>query len=108
MNASGSPNRRSGHGKISSSEQLTLIRIYEELRALGYEGGYDAIRRYAKSWAKAQGTALTDAYVPLFFAPSEAYQFDWSHEIVLINGVTMTVKVARVRLCHSRIMFVRA
>src|ERR1700746_2395790 len=26
-------------------EQLTLIRIFEELRAHGYEGGYDAVRR---------------------------------------------------------------
>ena len=46
--------------------------------------------------------------MPLLFAPGEAYQFDWSHEIVLINGVTVTVKVAHVRLCHSRMMFVRA
>ena len=46
--------------------------------------------------------------MPLIFAPGEAYQFDWSHEIVLMNGVTMTVKVAHVRLCHSRMLFVRA
>jgi hypothetical protein len=32
--------------------------------------------------------------VPLSFAPGEAYQFDWSHEVVLINGTTVTVKVA--------------
>ena len=32
----------------------------------------------------------------------------WSHEIVLLNGVTVTVKVAHVRLCHSRMLFVRA
>jgi hypothetical protein len=45
--------------------------------------------------------------VPLSFAPGDAYQFDWSQEIVLINGVTMTIKVAHVRLCHSRMLFVR-
>lgn len=89
-------------------ERLTVIRIFEELCELGYEGSYDAVRRYARSWAKAQGSATADAYVPLFFAPGEAYQFDWSHEIVVINGVTTTVKVAHVRLCHSRMMFVRA
>jgi transposase len=38
----------------------------------------------------------------------EAYQFGWSHEIGLINGTTVTVKVAHVRLCHSRMLFVRA
>ena len=42
-----------------------------------------------------------DAYVPLSFAPGEAYQFDWSHEIVVLNGVATTVKVAHVRLCHT-------
>ncbi len=95
-----------GNRGKTAREQLTQIRIYEELCSLGYEGGYDAVRRYAKNWAKAQGSAMADAYVPLFFAPGEAYQFDWSHEIVLINGVTVTEKVAHVRLCQSRMMFV--
>jgi transposase len=89
-------------------ERPTLIRIFEALRGLGYEGGYDAVRRYAKAWRKAQGAATAAAYIPLSFAPGEAYQFDWSHEVVLINGTTVTVKVAHVRLCHSRMFFVRA
>lgn len=88
-------------------ERLTLIRIYEELQALGYDGSYDAVRRYARGWNREQIGATAEAYVPLSFAPGEAYQFDWSHEIVLINGVTTTVKVAHVRLCHSRMMFAR-
>jgi transposase len=89
-------------------ERLTLIRIFEELRGLGYEGSYDAVRRYAKAWRVAHGAATAEAYVPLSFAPGEAYQFDWSHEVVLINGTTVTVKVAHVRLCDSRMLFVRA
>jgi transposase len=89
-------------------EQLTLIRIFEELRERGYDGGYDAVRRYARRWAKQHGQATAAAYVPLSFAPGEAYQFDWSHEVVLLSGVTVIVKVAHVRLCHSRMLFVRA
>jgi len=89
-------------------ERLTLIRIFEEIRAFGYEGGYGAVRRYTGAWVKANGSATTSAFVPLTFAPGEAYQFDWSHEIVVLDGVTTTVKVAHVRLCHSRMMFVRA
>jgi transposase len=89
-------------------EQLTLIRVFEELRGLGYEGSYDAVRRYAKKWRLGRGAATAEAYVPLSFAPGEAYQFDWSHEVVLINGTTVTVKVAHLRLCHSRMLFVRA
>ncbi|TRA98526.1 IS21 family transposase [Agrobacterium tumefaciens] len=92
----------------AARERLTLIRIYEEVRALGYDGSYDTVRRYAKSWAKTRGMVTSEAYIPLYYAPGEAYQFDWSHEIVLINGVTTTVKVAHVRLCHSRMMFARA
>ncbi|CAX17035.1 transposase of ISMdi27, IS21 family (ORF 1) (plasmid) [Methylorubrum extorquens DM4] len=92
----------------SPRERLTLIRVFEALRGLGYEGGYDAVRRYAKGWKRERTAITAPAFVPLSFAPGEAYQFDWSHEIVLIGGVTTTVKVAHVRLCHSRMLFVRA
>ena len=92
----------------AARERLTLIRLFEELRALGYAGGYDAVRRYARSWGREHASQTAAVFVPLSFAPGEAYQFDWSHEIVLMNGVTVTVKVAHLRLCHSRMMFIRA
>lgn len=89
-------------------ERLTLIRLFEALRGRGYEGGYDAVRRYAKRWRQRHGSMTAQVFVPLSFAPGEAYQFDWSHEFVVLNGVTTTVKVAHLRLCHSRMLFVRA
>jgi transposase len=92
----------------SRRERLTLQRIYEDLESLGYRGGYDAVRRYAKAWRQGRSAAAAQAYVPLSFAPGEAFQFDWSHEIVVLDGVTSTVKVAHVRLCHSRMFFVRS
>src|SRR5450432_1859931 len=92
----------------SMRERLTLIRLFEELRALGYDGGYDAVRRYARSWSREHASQTAAAFVPLSFAPGEAYQFDWSHEIVVMNGATVTVKVAHMRLCHSRMMYFRA
>ena len=92
----------------TTRERLTLIRLFEELRALGYEGGYDAVRRYARTWSREHASQTAAAFVPLSFAPGEAYQFDWSHEIVVMSGVTVTVKVAHMRLCHSRMMFCRA
>ena len=94
--------------ETSARERLTLIRLFEELRTLGYEGGYDAVRRYARTWSREHASQTAAAFVPLSFAPGEAYQFDWSHEIVVMSGVTVTVKVAHVRLCHSRMMFCRA
>jgi transposase len=91
-----------------SRERLTLMRMFEELRGLGYQGGYDAVRRYARGWHREHAVTVAAAFVPLSFAPGEAFQFDWSHEVVLINGTTVIVKVAHVRLCHSRMLFVRA
>jgi hypothetical protein len=32
----------------ASRERLTLMRLFEVLRGLGYEGGYDTVRRYAR------------------------------------------------------------
>ena len=92
----------------AARERLTLVRIFEELQGLGFDGSYAAVRRYAASWRQKHSSATASAFVPLTFAPGEAYQFDWSHEIVVLNGVTTTVKVAHLRLCHSRMMFVSA
>ncbi len=89
-------------------ERLTFQRLYEALRLEGYAGGYDAIRRYGRAWERRHAGTQAEAYVPLSFAPGEAYQFDWSHECVVIDGVTTMAKVAHMRLCHSRMPFVRA
>ena len=89
-------------------ERLTLIRLYEVLRGLGFQGGYDAVRRHARRWQREEAGRTATAFVPLSFDPGEAYQFDWSHEVIVMAGVTTTVKVAHVRLSHSRMFFVAA
>ena len=97
-----------GNDSKAARERFTMIRVFEELRSRGYAGGYDAVRRYARGWRRERVAVTAAAHVPLSFDPGEAYQFDWSHEIVLINGTTVTIKVAHVRLCHSRMLYVRA
>lgn len=54
------------------------------------------------------GERTVAAFAPLIFAAGEAYQFDWSHEHVQLDGQAMVVKVAQVRLCHSRMLYDRA
>ena len=76
--------------------------LFEQLQREGYEGGYDAVRRYVGTWKRTSGTALVSAYVPLEYDPGDAFQFDWSYEQVEIGGVQMEAKVAQFRLCHSR------
>jgi len=43
-------------------ERLTLVRVYEELRNQGYDGGYDAVRRYAASAARGAGSSARRQY----------------------------------------------
>ncbi len=91
------------NSKKPKRERLTTKRIYEALRDTGYTGGYDAVRRYAQRWRSDHASATAAAFVPLSFAPGEAYQFDWSHEIVILDGVTTEVKVAHTRLCPDAV-----
>jgi len=91
------------NSKRSRRERLTAVRIYEELRNQGYNGGYDAVRRYASAWKQRETEVSSSAFVPLSFDPGEAFQFDWSQEIVVIDGITITLKVAHVRLVTARL-----
>jgi transposase len=76
--------------------------LFERLQREGYEGGYDAVRRYVGTWKREDGTAAVKAFVPLEYAPGDAFQFDWSYEQVELGGVPVEVKIAQFRLCHSR------
>jgi len=88
--------------------RLTSRRLVELLRSEGYSGGYDSIQRFVKQWREEKGRNGGSGFIPLRFAPGEAYQFDWSHEWVLLGGVVQKAKVAHFRLCHSRYFFVVA
>ena len=92
-------------------DRLRMTRIHDLLLRGGFEGSYDAVRRYAARWAEARrkdpGAGMA-AFIPLLFKPGEASQFDWSHEDVEIAGKPMRVKVAHMRLCASRGVHVRA
>jgi transposase len=91
-------------------EKLRVTRIHDLLLREGFDGSYDAVRRYAARWRleRRRDMADTPAFIPLMFRPGEAYQFDWSHEDVEIAGKPMRVKVAHMRLCASRAIYVRA
>ena len=94
--------------KKARKDRLSLLRIHEDLASLGYEGGYDAVRRYARAWRRRwRLLSPSQAFVPLSFDPGEAYQFDWSHEYAVLSGTTTRVKAAHMRLCHSRMQLVQ-
>ena len=94
--------------QLPAKRRHTAQRLYETLKARGYQGAYDSVQRYIKTWREQGGTLRISAYIPLSFSPGEAYQFDWSHETVEIDGVSQTVCLAHIRLCFSRFFLVVA
>src|SRR5512143_1399162 len=91
-------------------DRLDYRGIFKQLQAARYQGGYDAVRRYyvIKRWKQRQPAVMPpQAFVPLTFAPGEAYQFDWAEDWIVLDGVTTKVQVAHIRLCHSRMPFVQ-
>ena len=46
--------------------------------------------------------------MPLSFAPGEAFQFDWSEDWAVLDGVRTKLQVAHFKLSHSRAFTVRA
>ena len=93
---------------LPKRERRSTQRLFEELRGRGYEGAHDSVHRFAKTWREERARAPTHAFVPLSFAPGEAYQFDWSHETITLQGLPLMIKAAHMKLSHSRMPFVRA
>lgn len=93
--------------RLPKAQRCSAKRLYERLQAINYEGAYDSVQRFVKQWQEDAGKIGT-AFIPLYFSPGEAYQFDWSQETVELGGVVQIVKVAHFRLCYSRLSFVIA
>jgi transposase len=94
--------------KLARRERRSTQRLFEELRGQGYDGAHDSVHRFTKTWREERARVPKHAYVPLSFAPGEAYQFDWSHETITLNGLPLVIKAAHMKLSHSRMPFVRA
>ena len=89
----------------SAKPKRNAKQLFEELQLSGYQGSYSSVGRYIAKWKKLTFTVSPSACVPLWFAPGEAYQFDWSSDNVIINDEILLVKVAHFVLCYSRKKF---
>ena len=93
-------------------QRRNLRQMYGDLVALGYRGSYDRVAVFARDWRRRQREVARIAgggtFVPLVFAPGEAFQFDWSEDWAVIGGERMKLKVAHFKLAHSRAFVLRA
>jgi transposase len=92
---------------LPKKERSSIQKLCKRLQAIGYSGGYDSVRRHVKAFSR-HPQLSSKAFIPLVFAPGEAYQFDWSQETVILAGIKQVVHVAHFRLCYSRKSFLVA
>jgi transposase len=93
-------------------QRRSVRRLYRELVQLGYRGSYDRVAAFARRWRQQQQereqSAGRGTFVPLKFAPGEAFQFDWSEDSAVIAGERCKLMVAQFKLCYSRAFVLRA
>jgi transposase len=102
----------STESRKSRTQRRNLRQMYADLVSLGYRGSYDRVAAFARLWHQRQResaqTAGRGTFVPLVFAPGEAFQFDWSEDWAVVGGERQKLKVAHMKLGHSRAFVMRA
>jgi transposase len=87
-------------------QRYTATRIYQILRAEGYQGSSARLRGYLSSlhWRQPRPRS----FFPLEFDPGQDAQVDWGEAIAVIAGVRMTIQLFVLRLCFSHLTFAMA
>jgi len=98
--------------KRNRKQRRCVKQLHCDLVQLGYTGSYDRVAAFARRWRQGQQeakrTASKNTFVPLQFSPGEAFQFDWSEDWAVINGVNTKLQVAHFKLSYSRAFMLRA
>jgi len=93
-------------------QRRSVKQLYYSLVELGYTGSYDRVAAFARDWRQdqqaARNRASSGTYVPLIFAPGEAFQFDWSEDYAVLGGQNTKLQIAHFKLSHSRGFYLRA
>jgi len=96
----------------SRKDRRTAKQMHADLVQLGYEGSYERVAAFVRTWKgdrhRAQQMANLGTFVPLVFQPGEAFQFDWSEDWAHVGGERIKLQVAHIKLSHSRAFLVRA
>lgn len=82
------------------TQRRSLLQLHQGLCALGYTGSYDRLAAFTRRWRQEQQersqTSGRGTFVPLAFAPGDAFHFDWSEDGAVINGERTKLQIARV------------
>src|SRR3546814_2252450 len=74
----------------SRKQKRTVKQLHADLVSLGYDGSYGRVAAFARAWRdeyrRQQQMSGRGTFVPLSFAPGEAFQFDWSEDWAILDG----------------------
>ena len=82
-------------------DQRTGKALFAQIRVSGYVGGYSRVTDFIRESRATEGKK-PHAFVPLKFELSEAFQFDWSEEGLVVGGICRHIQVSHMKLCASR------
>ena len=96
----------------SRKQRRTVKQMHADLAALGFDGSYGRVAAFVRKWKAErqyeQQISGRGTFVPLVFAPGEAFQFDWSEDWAVIAGERVKLQAAHTKLSHSKAFIVRA
>jgi transposase len=90
--------------KQPRKQRYTGHKIYELVKAEGYQGSEGSVHHYVSVQRKAR--KHPKAYLPLEFEPGQDAQVDWGEVIAEIGGKRQSVQIFVMRLNHSKARFV--
>jgi len=91
-------------GYLVVEKHLSAVRVLEEIRSLGYQGGYSILKDYVRI-IRPKGRKRATAPIP--HSPGVEAQMDWSPHPVVLAGREQIVHTGSLILCFSRWLFFR-
>ena len=67
-------------------QRYTAKKFHQELCGSGFKGSYSTVNRFVINWRRNNHGGGKKVFIPLEFAPGEAFQFDWSEEEIELKG----------------------
>jgi transposase len=85
---------------LPRKQRYTSHRIFEIIRAEGYQGCESRVRQHLAAWKEAHHPP--ELFLPLEFEPGQDAQVDWGEAYAVIGGQRQKVQVFVMHLCYSR------
>lgn len=90
----------------SRKERRTIKQLHADLVVLGFTGSYARVAAFARKWKAdrqhEQQTTGRGTFVPLYFAPGDAFQFDWSEEFAVLGGERTKLQMAHIKFALNK------